>query len=108
MSSLHKDFEHSLERVNVYLNGQFNAYQNNTSVKELLYKKVLDYGKDPNNFSLAVKKNVGRFDVPKVVQMDQAGHQDYFDVVPKLGDKFGPSYDTHMFKVELKIPQEWL
>ena len=28
--------------------------------------------------------------------------------VPQYGDKFGPSYSTHMFTVDLKIPKKWL
>ena len=35
-------------------------------------------------------------------------HATFFDEVPKIGDKFGPSYSTHMFRVELAIPKRWI
>lgn len=34
--------------------------------------------------------------------------EDAFPDQPKIGDKFGPSYSTQMFRVELAIPCEWL
>ena len=40
--------------------------------------------------------------------MLEEDHNTYFNEIPKIGDKFGPSYSTHMFRVELRIPKKWV
>jgi hypothetical protein len=89
MSSLHKDFDHALSRIGTYLLGQ-TSNDRYTNVKAYMYKKTITLKETPENFDLKVKKDAGRFEVMEVIKKDDS----YFDTVPKLGDKFGPSYST--------------
>ena len=69
-----------------------------------MYKETLSLKEHQTNFDLKVKKDVERFEVMNVIKQDDS----YFDTIPKLGDKFGPSYSTQMFKVKLMIPKRWI
>jgi hypothetical protein len=55
-----------------------------------MYKKKITLKESPENFNLKVKKDAGRFEVMEVIKKEES----YFDIIPKLGDKFGPSYST--------------
>ena len=103
MSSLHKDFDHALSRIGTYLLGQ-TCNDKTTNVKSYLYKEKLTLKDNAAHFDLKVKKDVGRFEVMNVIKEPDS----YFNEVPKLGDKFGPSYSTQMFKVKFHIPKKWI
>ena len=108
MSTLHKDFDHALARIGTYLLGQ-TAHDKVTNVKAYRYKERLEYtekSEHKEHFNIKVKKDVGRFDLQKIVKEED--HSTFFDEVPQIGDKFGPSYSTHMFRIELAIPKAWL
>jgi hypothetical protein len=52
---------------------------------------------------LKVKKNIGRFEIMDVIS--QNDFKNYFNETPKIEDKFGGAYTTHLFLVNLKVPK---
>ena len=72
-----------------------------------MYKEKLVFPLNKDHFNLTVKKNVGRHDVMSIVNSsDQEAL--FSDEDPAIGHKFGPSYSTHMFRIQLGVPKIWL
>jgi hypothetical protein len=55
---------------------------------------------------LKVRKNIGRFEIMDVIS--QNDFKNYFNETPKIEDKFGGAYTTHLFLVKLKVPKSWV
>ena len=104
MSRLHKDFDHALARMGTYLHGQ-TSHDKYTNVKAYLYKESKSLKDNPESFDLRVKRNVGRFELSAFVGKQK---EEFPEHITKYGDSFGPSYTTHMWRIEVSVPKAWL
>jgi hypothetical protein len=104
MSRLHKDFDHALARMGTYLHGQ-TSHDKYSNVKAYMYKEARSLTKNPESFDLRVKRDVGRFDHKSFVG---AAKEMFPEQILKYGDSFGPSYSTHMWRIEVSVPKTWL
>lgn len=109
MSKLHKNFDHALERIDRYMHGQ-NSNDKKTHISNYRYKYNIRYCSEHSShekhFDIRVKKNIGRFEIMNIIQNQD--FNTYFNEIPKIDDKFGPAYSTHLFLVKLAVPRKWV
>ena len=72
-----------------------------------MYKQKLKLDQDKTSFDIRVKRDVDRFELQNFIG-DKFNKDIFPEKVEAYGAKFGPSYSTQMFRVELAIPVEWV
>jgi alpha-mannosidase len=92
-----KNFDHTLERQELFLNGKVYKDSSKISIKSQFY-----FEKKPFT-SLKVIKNTGRFVSKSIVERINEFQKD-----AHIGDHFGSSWTTHWFKIDITVPDEWL
>jgi hypothetical protein len=93
----YKNFDHTAERLNLFLNGKCFPDEQEISIKTQFYKE-----KAPVK-SLKVIRDTGR-----VKPAEIAARIAEFKEDAKIGDLFGKSWDTHWFLIEIEIPSAWV
>jgi hypothetical protein len=93
---LHKGFDHALERLELFMTGKTFPLTENIAIKSQFY-----FDKIPVK-SLKVIRNTDR-----VKPSEMASRISEFKEEAKIGDKFGKSWETHWFLIEIEIPEEW-
>ena len=91
----YKNFDHTLERLQLFLNGKCFPEQQEISIKTQFY-----HHKAPLK-SLKVIRDTGRVKASEIVQKMQEGG---FKEEAKIGDLFGKSWDTHWFLLDIEVP----
>lgn len=89
----HKNFEHTLERLELFLNGKAYSKDQQISINTQFYTEKLPVK------SLKVIRNTERFQ-----SKDIASRLDDFKENVKIGDTFGKSWSTHWFLMDIEIP----
>ena len=107
MSKLNKNFYHALDRMGTYMHGQTsNDRVSHLNVTEYRYKKILRYcdiEEEQKYFDLKVRRDIGRFEIMNIINNED--FSSYFNEIPKINDKFGGAYTTHLFLVKLGVPK---
>ena len=93
----YKNFDHTLERLNLFLTGKTYPEEQEISIKSQFYKE-----KRPVK-DLRVIRDTGR-----VKSSEIAARIEDFKEEAKIGDLFGKSWDTHWFLVDIEVPEEWM
>ncbi len=90
----HKNFEHTLERFELFLNGKAYSKSQEISIDTQFYPEKLPLK------SLKVIRNTGRVKPASI-----AAQLHEFTEEAKIGDIFGKSWDTQWFLVEIEVPE---
>ena len=93
----YKNFDHTLERLNLFLTGKSYPAEQEISMKTQFYREIRPLR------DLRVIRDTGRVKAEEIV-----GRMAEFTEEAKIGDLFGKSWDTHWFLVEIEVPEEWV
>ena len=94
---LHKNFDHALERLELFHNGKCYPKDQNISINTRFYSD-----KTPAQ-RLRVLRDTGRVPVQDIVNRLGEFTEDI-----TLGHKFGKSWTTHWVLIEIEVPELWL
>ena len=93
----YKNFDHTLERLNLFLTGKSYPAAQEISMKTQFYREIRPLR------GLRVIRDTGR-----VRSEEVAARVEEFKEEAKIGEVFGKSWDTHWFLVDIEVPEAWL
>ena len=93
----YKNFDHTLERLELFLDGKCYPKEQEISIQTQFYPRLSPLK------GLRVIRDTGRV---KPNSMGVRPDSDWQEEA-KLGDVFGPSWATHWFLVEIEVPKDW-
>jgi alpha-mannosidase len=86
----------TLERLELLESGKCYTEADQIAILSQLYSATKEISR------IEVLKNTGRISFPQVVDKTPEFQP------TKIGESFGPTWDTHWFKLTISIPQSWL